>query len=165
MASQREKAIREIIQAFRKILDVIDQISVELKKKHDITGQQAGTLRVIAEKGPISLTEVSVRTFRHITTTGGIVDRLERDGFVIKRQDMNDRRKVLIEATPKGKKLAVSISSKGPLRAMTVLEKLPNKELMKISEAMQIILRILGEEIEESKPDIAVGTIARLIKR
>ncbi len=150
MSARKEEIVREVTQAFRKMLRVIDELSAELKKKHNITGPQAGTLKIIAEKGPISLTDVSSTTFRHITTVGGIVDRLERDGFVAKTRDIQDRRKVVLAATAKGKKLASSAPVTGPLRAMKALERLPTKEILKINEAMQTVARILGEEIEES---------------
>ena len=150
MPARKEEMIRDVIQAFRKMLRVLDALSEELRKKHNITGPQAGTLKIIAENGPISLTDVSSKTFRHITTVGGIVDRLERDGFVAKTRDIEDRRKVVLAATAKGKKLASSAPVTGPLRAMKALERLPTKEIVKINEAMQTVVRILEEEIAES---------------
>ena len=149
MARHRDKAIREIIQSFRKILRTVDHFSAELKEKHSITGPQAGTLKIIANNGPISLTDVCNRTFRHITTVGGIVDRLERDRYVVKKRDTQDRRKVMLAATPKGKRLASSAPFAGPVRAMNALERLPTREILKINEAMITLLRILGEEAND----------------
>ncbi len=146
---RREKAIGEIIQAFRKIIRTIDHFSAELKKKHNITGPQAGTLKIIANNEPISLTDVCNRTFRHITTVGGIVDRLERDGYVVKKRDAQDRRKVMLAVTPKGKRLASSAPFAGPVRAMSALERLRTKEIIKINDSMQTLLRILGEEMND----------------
>jgi len=152
MPNRREQTIREIIQSFRKILLVVDHFSAELKVKHNITGPQAGTLKIIASNGPISLTDVCNRTFRHITTVGGIVDRLERDGYVVKKRDTADRRRVLLVATPKGKRLASSAPFSGPLRAMNALERLSTREILKINEAMGTLLEILGEEAGEPVP-------------
>jgi MarR family 2-MHQ and catechol resistance regulon transcriptional repressor len=148
MPSEREKAVGEIIQSFRRIIRTIDHFSAELKQKHNITGPQAGTLKIIAENGPISLTDVCGRTFRHITTVGGIVDRLERDGYVVKRRDTEDRRKVVLEATARGKQAASSAPFVGPARAMSALERLSTKEILTIRDTMQTLVRILGEEAE-----------------
>lgn len=148
MPASREKSIGEIIQSFRKIIRTIDHFSVELKQKHNITGPQAGTLKIISENGPISLTDVCNRTFRHITTVGGIVDRLERDGYVRKRRDTQDRRKVVLEPTAKGQKAASSSPFVGPGRAMSALERLPTGEILKIRDAMQTLVKILGEEVD-----------------
>jgi DNA-binding MarR family transcriptional regulator len=150
MSARREKAIGEIIQSFRKILRTIDDFSAELKKKHNITGPQAGTLKIIAQNGPLTLTDVCGRTFRHITTVGGIVDRLERDGYVLKKRDTQDRRKVLLAATSKGKRLASSAPFAGPVRAMNALERLPTKEILQISESLETLARIMGEEMRDS---------------
>ena len=149
MANRRDKTIREIIQSFRKILRNVDHFSAELKEKHNVTGPQAGTLKIIATNGPISLTDVCNRTFRHITTVGGIVDRLERDGYVVKKRDTQDRRRVMLAATPKGKRLASSAPFAGPVRAMNALERLPTREILKIKEALTTLLRILGEEAND----------------
>jgi DNA-binding MarR family transcriptional regulator len=148
MALTKQQAMGDIIQSFRKIMRVIDHFSIELKKKNNITGPQAGTLKIIAENGPVSLTEVCGRTFRHITTVGGIVDRLERDGCIVRTRDSQDRRKVMLKATAKGKRIASSAPFAGPARAINALEKLPDREIMKIHDAMQTLLSILGGEVE-----------------
>jgi len=153
MPNRREQSIREIIQSFRKIVQTVDHFSAELKEKHNITGPQAGTLKIIASNGPVSLTDVCNRTFRHITTVGGIVDRLERDGYVVKKRDTQDRRRVVLVATPKGKRLASSAPFSGPVRAMNALERLPTREILKINESMGTLLKILGEEAGEKLPE------------
>jgi DNA-binding MarR family transcriptional regulator len=150
MSARREEAIGEIIQSFRKILRTIDDFSAELRKKYNITGPQAGTLKIIAQNGPITLTDVCGRTFRHITTVGGIVDRLERGGYVVKKRDTQDRRKVLLAATPKGKRLASSAPFAGPVRAMNAMERLPTKEILKINESLGILAGILEEEMQDT---------------
>ena len=149
MSARRQKAIGESIQSFRKILRTIDDFSAELKKKHNITGPQAGTLKIIAQNGPLTLTDVCGRTFRHITTVGGIVDRLERDGYVVKNRDTRDRRKVLLAVTSKGKRLASSAPFAGPVRAMNALERLPTKEILQIDESLETLARIMGEEMRD----------------
>ena len=150
MSARRQRAIGEIIQCFRKILRTIDDFSAELKKKHNITGPQAGTLKIIVQNGPLTLTDVCGRTFRHITTVGGIVDRLERDGYVVKNRDTQDRRKVLLAATPRGKRLASSAPFAGPVRAMNALERLPTKEILQINESLETLARIIGEEMHDA---------------
>ena len=150
MSARRQEAIGEIIQSFRKILRTIDDFSAELKKKYNITGPQAGTLKIIAQNGPLTLTDVCGTTFRHITTVGGIVDRLERDGYVVKNRDTQDRRKVLLATTPKGKRLASSAPFAGPVRAMNALETLPTKEILQINESLETLARIMGEEMRDS---------------
>ncbi len=149
MSPRREKALWEITQAFRNINRTLDLFSAELKKKHNITGPQAGILKIIVEYGPLNLTDVCGRAFRHITTVGGIVDRLERDGYVRRRRTTRDRRKVMLEATPKGKRLASSPPFVAPALAMNAMGRLPMKEILKIRESMQTLLGILGEDIQD----------------
>jgi len=150
MSDLRQEAMENIIRSFREITHTIDHFSDELKKKHKITGPQAGTLRIIVQNGPVSLTDVCDRTYWHITTVGGIVDRLERDGYVVKNRDPHDRRKVILAATPKGKRLASSVLYAMPLSGIKVLERLSTKEIVKIKESMQVLSRMLREEIRNS---------------
>ena len=150
MSDRRQQAIAEIIRSFRKILRTIDHFSAELKNRYNVTGPQAGTLKIIANGGPINLTEVCDRTFRHITTVGDIVDRLERDGYVVKKRDPGDRRKVMLAATAKGKRLASAAPFAGPVRAMNALERLPTREILKINASVKTLLRILGEEANDT---------------
>ena len=55
---------------------------------------------VITRHGPISPTTLARRTGVHLATMTGILDRLERGGWIVRDRDESDRRAVLVRGVP-----------------------------------------------------------------
>ena len=57
-------------------------------------------LDVITRHGPISPTTLARRIGVHLATMTGILDRLERGGWIVRDRDQRDRRAVLVRGVP-----------------------------------------------------------------
>src|ERR1700742_600100 len=75
-------------------------------EQYGLTGSQLLVLKMLEPRGQVSLSELSERIRAKNSTVTGIIDRMERDGGVVRRRSGEDRRVVYIELTSKGKKLA-----------------------------------------------------------
>ncbi|MBX7194511.1 MAG: MarR family transcriptional regulator [Sandaracinaceae bacterium] len=78
-------------------------------RERGLTGPQLSVLKILEATGDLSLTELSERMSAKNSTITGIVDRMERDGLVLRDRSSADRRVVLIRATDKGRELARSV--------------------------------------------------------
>jgi DNA-binding MarR family transcriptional regulator len=56
-------------------------------------------LDVLARQGPQSPTTLARRLTIHVATMTGVLDRLERAGWIVRRRDIVDRRSVQVEST------------------------------------------------------------------
>lgn len=108
-------------------------------REHGLTGPQISVLKILEAMGDLSLTELSEKMSARNSTITGIVDRMERDGLVVRERSQADRRVVLIRATEKGTALAASV----PVSAMEVfavalraLDEHDRKELRRILSAL-----------------------------
>jgi DNA-binding MarR family transcriptional regulator len=70
---------------------------------YDLTPQQFGLLAFLWIEDGLSQTELSARSQIDRTTTGGIIDRLEKEGLVERRPHPDDRRAYQVFLTPRGK--------------------------------------------------------------
>ncbi len=67
---------------------------------HGITYRQCQALGYLALDGPLSQTELAERMRVEPPTLVGILDRMERDGWIVRKNCPHDRRKKLIHPTP-----------------------------------------------------------------
>jgi DNA-binding MarR family transcriptional regulator len=67
-----------------------------------LTGRHFGCLTVIANEGPMTQQRLGERMGVDRTTVVAIVDVLERQGFVERRRNPNDRRAYALQVTPQG---------------------------------------------------------------
>ena len=73
--------------------------------QHEITATQYIVLLLLQEQDGISLSELGHRLHFDNPTITGIIDRMERDGFVERRRIANDRRVINIFMTQNGHEL------------------------------------------------------------
>jgi len=73
--------------------------------RHDLTPQQFGLLGFLWIEDGLSQAELSARSQIDRTTVGGIIDRLEKEGLIERRDNPEDRRAYQVFLTPRGKSL------------------------------------------------------------
>jgi MarR family transcriptional regulator, lower aerobic nicotinate degradation pathway regulator len=72
---------------------------------YDLTPQQYGLLGFLWQEDGITQAELSAKSQIDRTTMGGLIDRLEKEGLVVRRSHPEDRRAYRICLTEKGKAL------------------------------------------------------------
>lgn len=95
------RALDTVLPRFRKIF-----------AEFGLTETQWRVLRVLWEHDAVSLKDLASMTLIPAPSLVGVVDRLEQQSLLTRVRDKADRRKVLIQATPRGKKLETSVSPK-----------------------------------------------------
>jgi len=73
--------------------------------QYDLTPQQFGLLGFLWREDGISQSLLSAKSQIDRTTMGGLIDRLEKEGLVVRKSDPVDRRAYRICLTEKGKAL------------------------------------------------------------
>ena len=78
---------------------------------YDITPQQFGVLAFLWLENGLSQAELSNRSQIDRTTIGGIIDRLEKEGLLERRNHPEDRRAYQVFLTGKGKSLEKELTA------------------------------------------------------
>jgi DNA-binding MarR family transcriptional regulator len=86
------------------------RLTKELARQVELTGPQLTVLKMLEGMGDISLSELSERIRAQNSTVTGIIDRMEREGLVVRTRSTEDRRVVRIKLTEKGSKIARAIT-------------------------------------------------------
>jgi MarR family transcriptional regulator, organic hydroperoxide resistance regulator len=111
------------------------RITKDLARAAQLTGPQLTVLKGLEQIGPLSLTDLSERIRAQNSTVTGIIDRMEREGLVLRERSLADRRVVVIQLTEKGKAIArdVPVAPMELFRdALGTLSKVESKELLRI---------------------------------
>lgn len=92
-----------IVLSLRQITHAVDAYSRKLASDHNITGPQLLCLYYIANHAPTMLSEISRHLSLSASTVNGIVERLKIKKLIERKRPSQDRRKVLLSLTPKGR--------------------------------------------------------------
>ncbi|MEZ4225405.1 MAG: MarR family transcriptional regulator [Polyangiaceae bacterium] len=118
-----------------------------------LTGPQLAVIKMLEPVGKLSLSELSWKIRARNSTVTGIIDRMERDGWVERRRFEADRRVVHIALTAKGRRLASGISVEPVSIFRRVLSELSERDarelrriLTKLARRVQTLVAQLPEE-------------------
>jgi DNA-binding MarR family transcriptional regulator len=136
-------AISEIMQSLRRIFKATQDYSFEVSDKFGITGPQLWALNTLSKNEGLPLGELSKKMYLRPSTITGIIDRLEKRGYVVRNRDRRDRRVVRILLTSKGKRLAKT--GPNPIQGKMIygLRSLNQGELRSIYDSIQKLVEIM----------------------
>src|SRR6188472_3480509 len=103
VSPQRADEIRRRQRAVAEIRDALRELRIQLARLNYRVGSELGLkdvdldcLDIIDTSGPLSPTELARAAGLHPATMTGILDRLERGGWIARERDPSDRRAVVI---------------------------------------------------------------------
>lgn len=91
----------EILSSIRKIIRAVDLHSKVLLKKYGLTGPQLIVLSQIGKSNELSVSQIAKQISLSQATVTTILDRLEQQGFILRKRGQSDKRKVYVEASEK----------------------------------------------------------------
>jgi len=139
----RDIAISEIMQSLRRIFKAIQVYSQEVSQKFGITGPQLWTLKALSANGSLPLGQLSKMMYLHPSTITGVVDRLEKKGYVVRDRVHEDRRVVMVQLTPNGRKVIRRAPSPIQGKMIYGLRKLKREDLNFIYHSVERLVKML----------------------
>lgn len=150
----------DILIKIRKIVRSIDIESKKIQKEHGVSIPQVLCLNFLHNSPNYQATQGEIRRFLNLnpSTVSGIIDRLEKKGYLARLPKLGDKRVVNIALTSAGDKLLKTIPSLLHVQLSEKLKKLNDDEFIKVEEGLNTLIRILDIEAIEASPMITMET-------
>ncbi|MDQ2733948.1 MAG: MarR family transcriptional regulator [Pseudomonadota bacterium] len=113
--------------AFRVLLRQFQFFSEQAAQVLGLTSLQYQTLLAIKaheELGPVTMTALSQALIIKHNSAVGLIDRIEQLGLVTRRHPESDRRSVVVELTPRGRRIVGRLASQHRIELQRVAGKL-----------------------------------------
>lgn len=132
---------------YQEFSELFPQIMVLMGPKiygeSDVTAQQFRVLRIIGG-GPVTVGEISNHINSKLSAAARLLRRLEVKGWIVKKQDENDRRVFWLELTPEGRSLMESLARRRERVIEEMFDRLSPAEQGVIVEGIKLLLRSLA---------------------
>lgn len=159
VASTDSRYHLRILQALRRVIRAVDLHSRKLSAHYHITSPQLVCLIAIVEEGPLTATAISRRVHLSPSTVVGILDRLEKKGWIHRERDARDRRRVYITATDQGRALVGSAPSPLQDALSAALARLPRQKQEMIACSLEEVVHLMGAQYLDAAPILETGPI------
>jgi len=157
--SREQVLSKEVLISLRRIIQAIDQHSKSLNKKYGITGPQLVILQELSEHGEISVGELAKIVSLGQATVTGVLNRLEKRGFIIRQRSEIDKRRVFVRATEMCKKLLDEAPSPLQETFLNQFEKLQRWEQHMVLSSLQRMVAMMGAKSIDAAPILATGPV------
>ena len=141
-----------VLQALRQIIREVDLYSRQLLRQYEITGPQLITLLTVKDHERVTVSAIAHHIHLSSSTVIGILDRLETKGLVRRDRDLKDRRLVYVSLTEQGEALAKNAPSPLQDAFAGAMRKLPEAELIMITESLERIVGLMQIQHMDSAP-------------
>lgn len=149
----------EIVAALRRIMRAVDLHSRHLVHEVGLTWPQLATLRAAERLGDCSIGALARAVHLGQPTLTGIVQRLERAGYVNRSPHEKDGRSVNITITPAGRALLQNAPSLLQDRFHAELAKLKDWERFQTLASLQRIAEMMDVEALDASPILVAGPV------
>lgn len=140
---QKDPTVEQSVATYRFLQRVARQLRRQLAaglEAHGLTGSQYSVLVAIPSEG-IALGRLAEEASKEPASLTGIIDRLERAGWVERRPDPSDRRVVRVHTTQAGRDLAEEVKIVHPAnihRRLTALTPAEQGQLVALLSRLQV---------------------------
>jgi len=108
----------------------------KMRSLYGIGGRQLSVLRFLESDGPQCVGDISRHLWVRDATTSPLLERMEADGYIVRRRSLVDSRRLIIEATDKGREVCKE-APLGPInRLRQALPQLDEPELAELLHAL-----------------------------
>lgn len=155
----------QVLIALRRIIRAVDLRSRTLLQQHGLTGPQLTVLKAMCELGEVPVGELAKQVHLSQGTVTGILDRLTRHGFVVRRRCEIDKRRMLVATTPEAAKLVESAPSLLQEQFVREFAKLADWEKSQTLSSLQRIVAMMEADKIDATPMLATGAIGETAEK
>lgn len=149
--------------ALRRILRATELNSRLLASRTGLTTSQFIILQIVARHGQVLPSTVARVARLTQATVTSLVDKLERAGLVSRRRDTEDRRRIWVEVTPKGRSALADSPDLLHDRFRQGFRALLDWEQAMIVAALERVSGLLDAGTIDASPVLDIGDIDRLL--
>lgn len=125
-----DEDLRTIMALFEEIdSKLLKTIKINMNNYENLTLAEANALYVIGPQEPKTMKQIAEALGVAVSTPTRTIDRLVEKGLVNRTVGVKDRRKLLIELTPEGKKILAEMDEEGLMVIRKMVENLEDQEI------------------------------------
>jgi DNA-binding MarR family transcriptional regulator len=145
----KKEVINEIMELQQRMSQVIVPYAIESWRKLDVPLAQLKSLLIIVGKGETHFSTLAQDLGVTPGDVTGIIERLVEQGLVTRKPSPEDRRKVWLQATDKGRDLLANLMESQTRHMVHILEYMNLEDLKSLLRGLSGFIQAVGEHQKE----------------
>lgn len=132
-----EPHVAEIDKLIRRVSFVIKCRGRDILDEFRITTPQFNALLILKDSGDMTIGDLSNKMYLASSTATDLIDRMERDGLVVRKRDGNDRRVVRLHMLGKGHDMIREVLENRKRYLSDILSRLSPAEIESLQKSLE----------------------------
>ncbi|HEY6959968.1 MAG TPA: MarR family transcriptional regulator [Candidatus Limnocylindria bacterium] len=117
----------------------------------DLTFTQLRALSAVGRRQPLRVSDLAEELGAGLAATSALVDRMSRHGLLARRADAEDRRIVLLELTPRARRMLDRLEQGSSEHFTRLIERMTPVEREALATTLRAFIRLNAEEVLEKR--------------
>jgi len=135
--------------ALRALVDALTHSARAVETRTGLTNAQLAILRQVGRAGPLTVNEIAARVRAGQSAVSIVVGRLAKARLVRRFESAEDRRRVMVDVTPAGRRVLQRSPHSPTEELLTALSRLPGRETAMLADGLDALLRSMGRRVVE----------------
>lgn len=144
-----EPFVEEIDKLIRRVSFVIKCRGRDILSDFDITTPQFNALLILSEYGTMTIGDLGCKMYLASSTATDLIDRMERNGLVVRQRDADDRRVVRLHMLDKGHQMIKEVLTNRKRYLNTILRQVPKDELEALKKSLKSLYVLMKPELSK----------------
>lgn len=140
------ESVAEIERLLRHVSFIIKKRGRDILKNFDITTPQFLALQVLRDEPGITMGELCEKLFLAYSTATDLVDRMEKNGYVNRQRDLEDRRVIRLFITEKGEEIIHEVILARRRYVEQILKELSAEEIEQLATLLEKLHLLMHSE-------------------
>jgi DNA-binding MarR family transcriptional regulator len=140
------ESVTRIERLLRHVAFIIRRRGRDILSDFNITNPQFNALLALREKEDITMGELCDKLLLACSTATDLVDRMEKNGFLVRKRDPQDRRVIRLSITDKGKVVISEVLAARRRYVASILENLSAEERVQLGESLERLHSLMFSE-------------------
>lgn len=144
--------VRTILRTYLDAVALAEPLHEQLWESHGVTIPEVRALRRLRSFGPLATGRLADEVGLTATATTRLVDKLERQGFVVREQSHQDRRSFLIRLLDKGEDLVAETSLLDRSNLRRVVEAMSPEDRTAVLDGLRVLVERAQQYLDAADP-------------
>lgn len=141
-----DESVTKVERLLRHVAFIIKKRGRDILVDFGITTPQFNALLTLHDNPNITMGELCEKLFLACSTATDLIDRMEKNGFLERNRDPQDRRVIRLAISPKGQQVISEVITARRRYVASILEKLNGTEIEQLGNSLEKLHSLMVQE-------------------
>ncbi len=141
-----DESVVKVERLLRRVAFIVKRRGRDILADFGITNPQFNALLALKEKEHMTMGELCEKLMLACSTATDLIDRMEKNGFIVRTRDTQDRRVIRLAVSEKGQQVITEVLSARRRYVASMLEKLSEEEKTQLAQSLDRLHSLMFSE-------------------